>query len=87
MLCLILLFWNNYLLSLYYEIGLLCVPTLRITNGNCSPPCSGILGCEKPQSALPLCGFISATFCQPWSRTIGSILRNPLFGLAKRRLP
>jgi hypothetical protein len=32
--------------------------TLRLTNGNCSPPCSGGSGYEKPQSGLrPLCGF------------------------------
>jgi hypothetical protein len=36
---------------------------LHITNGNCSPPCSGGSGYEKPQSGLrPLCGFVSATF-------------------------
>ena len=36
---------------------------LRLTSGNCSPPCSGGSGYAKPLSGLrPLCGFVSATF-------------------------
>jgi len=32
----------------------------RLTNGNCSPPCSGGSGSAKPQSGCrPLCGFAS----------------------------
>jgi len=37
--------------------------------------------------AAPSAVFCSTTFCQPWSRTCGSMLRKPLFGLAKRQLP
>jgi len=46
--------------------------TGRITSGNRSggdvaPPS----GYEKPQSAAPLCGFVSATFWQPCKRKSG----------------
>jgi len=55
----------------------------HITNGNCSPPCSGGLGSAKPQSALrAFVRFRSTTFYQPWS-----CFASPLFGLAKRQLP
>ena len=53
----------------------------RITNGICSPPCSGGSGCEKPQSASPLCGFLSATF-QPTAN-----LRFALKGGLERHIP
>ena len=30
----------------------------RITNGNCSPPCSGGSGSAKPQSGFALCAVL-----------------------------
>jgi hypothetical protein len=48
-------------------------PQLHITNGNCSPPCSGGSGSAKPQSGLrPLYGFAPLHLGQ------GSLLRNAL---------
>jgi len=38
----------------------------RITNGNCSPPCSGGSGSRKQQSGLrPLCCFLPPHFASP----------------------
>jgi len=56
---------------------------LRLTNGNCSPPCSGGSGSAKPCSGLrPLHGFAPPHFASP-----GLCFAKPLFGLAKRQLP
>jgi len=61
----------------------LLLRTDRITNGNRSggdfapPP-----GCEKPQSATPFCGFVSATFWQPCKRKSGVRMLFYAFALA-----
>jgi len=54
----------------------------RITNGNCSPPCSGGSGSAKRQSGYALCGILLHHILPALV-----LLRKPLFGLAKRQLP
>ena len=59
----------------------------RLTNGNCSPPIRRFGFRKTPFGLTPSAVFCSTTFCQPWSRTKGSMLHKPLSGLAKRQLP
>jgi len=55
---------------------------LRLTNGNCSPPCSGGSGSAKHRSGYALCGILLHHILPALV-----LLRKPLFGLAKRQLP
>jgi len=57
-----------------------CLP-LRITNSNCSPPCSGGSGSAKPQSGVALCAVLLHHILPALQ-----MLRIRLFGLAKRQL-
>ena len=52
------------------------------TNGNCSPPCSGGSGSAKHRSGYALCGIFLHHILPALV-----LLRQPLFGLAKRQLP
>ena len=54
----------------------------RITNGNCSPPCSGGSGSAKHQSGCALGGILLHHILPALV-----LLCKPLFGLAKRQLP
>jgi len=55
---------------------------LHITNGNCSPPCSGGSGSAKHRSGYALCGFAPPHFA-----VAGLCFAKPLFATAKRQLP
>ena len=55
----------------------------RLTNGNCSPPCSGGSGSAKPCSGYrPLHGFAPPHFA-----VAGLCFAKPLYATAKRQLP
>jgi len=70
----------------YYFLILLCENLYkrnrRLTNGNCSPPCSGGSGSAKHRSGYALCGILLHHILPALV-----LLRKPLFGLAKRQLP
>jgi len=55
---------------------------LHITNGNCSPPCSGGSGSAKTQSGYALGGFLLHHILPALV-----LLRKPLSATAKRQLP
>jgi len=50
------------------------VPTRRLTNGNCSPPCSGGSGSVR-LGRLKAPTPHSTTFCQPWSLLRKALIR------------
>ncbi|MDR1837213.1 MAG: hypothetical protein LBQ89_06090, partial [Treponema sp.] len=52
---------------------------------NASPPYGGS-GCVRLGHGYAIPTPHSTTVCQPWSRTEGTMLRKPLYGLANRRL-
>jgi len=54
----------------------------RLTNGNCSPPCSDGSGSAKHRSGCALCGVLLHHILPAMV-----LLRKPLSWLAKRQLP
>jgi len=55
---------------------------LRLTNGICSPPCSGGSGSAKHRSCFALCGILLHHILQ-----LLVLLRKPLSATAKRHIP